>query len=137
MIVQRPFDVLRAVERAADVGGEAGEAAQDRGGRLRCRARGPQLDHAAAAVEHAGPAVGRARDQLVGPAGHGGDDDAVASAGEWVGAEQHAAPPRVQHRLDQHGHVGVDETAAASLLGGSTDLGDGVEQRRLAPDVED
>ena len=78
--------------RAASAG-EPGEAAQDR-----CRGalgvRRADLAHPAAAVEDTRPTVDLAGHELVGTAGDGGDDDAVAPAGDGIGAEEHAAPLR-------------------------------------------
>ena len=87
------------------------------GGRRALGVPRADLADAAAAVEDTRPAVDLARDELVGAAGDGGDDDAIASAGDGIGAEQHAAPCGLQHRLDEDGHVGVDEPGEAGPLG--------------------
>ena len=128
--VDGPLDVLRAAERAAGVGREPGELAQHGGRRTRRVTGRTDLHDAATAVEDGRPAVDGARHELVGPAGDGGDDDAVVAAGQRIGAEQHAAPRRREHRLHEHGHLGIDEAGAAGPVGGGVDLLDGREQRR-------
>ena len=114
--IDGPLDVLRAAVGAVGPAGEASELAEDRHGRAR-RIGGTDLTQPTAPIEHAGPAVDLTGHQPVGSAGHGGDDDAVAAAGDRVGTEQHAAPRRVQHRLDQDRHVGVDEAGEACSVG--------------------
>ena len=73
----------------------------------------------AAPVEHRRPAIGGTGHELVRPTGDGGDDDAVMATGQRVGAEQHPAPRRMQHRLDEDGHRGVDEAGAPGPVGGA------------------
>ena len=83
------------------------------------------------------PAVRRPGHELVRPARDGGDDHPVVAPGQRVGAEQHAAPRGHEHRLHEHGHLGIDEAGPPCPVGRLVDLFDGGEQRGLAGDVED
>ena len=69
---------------------------------------GPSLaceleDLAGRRLEHVPRAVDLAADQGLRPAAHRGDDPAVGAARDRIDAEHHAAEPRLDQRLDQHG----------------------------------
>ena len=65
-------------------------------------------------------AVDLTADEAVRTAGHGGDHEAIGAAGHGVGAEQHAAPCRLEERLHENGD--------RSITAGASDLVDGVQE---------
>ena len=138
VVVDGPLEVLRAAVGGGGGGGEPGQAAQRLGGRPEgaVGSAGADLADAAAAVEHGGPAVDLAADEGVGTAGHRGHDEAVVPAGDGIGAEEHAAPARLEHRLDEHGHRGVDHAGLTGGGRGAEHGGERLAEGALVADVE-
>ncbi len=101
-VVDRPLDVLRAA-------GESLQAHRHRRERPEVAIVGPvatgRLDAATLAGQRRRPTIDLAADEAIGPAAHGGDDDAVGALGDRIGAEHDAAPRRREVGLDEHRHL--------------------------------
>ena len=99
----RPLDVLWSAEHGGGRGRQVEQPSEIGGLQLRS-VIGGELDHLRVRrVERVPGAVDLAAHQLLGPAVDGAHHAAVAAPGHRVAAEHHAAVPRLDQRLDEHG----------------------------------
>ena len=107
VVVDRPLDVLRAAERGRGLAGEPDEAAPGAPGPQRGGHVVAAVTQAAAGAEGQLDAVDLPADQPVGSAGHGRHHQPIGAAGDGIGAEEHAAPLRLDERLNEDRDGGV------------------------------